>query len=546
MFERSNKKSPSIQSWAPVATILALSFAVRIGYLLARPMVIEAEGAYYARVAENLAAGIGWVGIHQSGLLLLYPPLFPLLIAAVHLLVGNVELAARLVSLFFGSALVVPVFLIAREMYGQRVGYVAGLITALHPVMVGMSTAVYSEVTYLFLLFSGIFYATRSAREQSCWKAVAAGVLFGLAYLTRAEALVTACLLVTVILLCDWRDKRRAISVAACLILACGILVVPNVWFLKVHTGQFRLETKSTINFAVGQMVLAGMTPTQAYRLVGDNLNPVGVSMRSNLDVMQKTRFSVPAAIRFAKFIAPLRIRQAISVLFEHQAVGGVVLIGLVTMGLLGSAWDEKRVIQEGIVVVFLGCLFLPLFSLDGFSSRFLVVFLPVLIIWSAKGAEEVGNWTAKSLANILPTVRGLNYASVLGSSAAIGVLLAVSWITIGGFEDLQRNDVALKTAALEVRKMSPSGRAIIMDMDPLVAFYAGGILQPFPYAKEKTALRYIAANQVNFLVLRENLESDIPYYHDWAKKGIPGSDATLVANVPSAKYGEIRVYRWH
>ena len=174
-------------SWVALGVLLGSSLAVRIGWLVFKTTVIEQEGSYYARLSENLAVGNGWVGIHAYGLQLGYPPLFPLLIAGSYLLVHNAELAGRLVSLLFGSFLFLPIFLIAREMYDQRVAYIAAVFGVFHPILVGMSVAVYSEATYLFLLFMGVFYGVCSARKLSYWKATAAGTLLGLAYLRERQ-----------------------------------------------------------------------------------------------------------------------------------------------------------------------------------------------------------------------------------------------------------------------------------------------------------------------------------------------------------------------
>jgi len=57
-----------VRGWVPIASILVVSVTARIVSLLARPMLIESEGAYYARVADNFAAGAGWIGMHAWGL----------------------------------------------------------------------------------------------------------------------------------------------------------------------------------------------------------------------------------------------------------------------------------------------------------------------------------------------------------------------------------------------------------------------------------------------------------------------------------------------
>ena len=95
----------------PLLLILLLAFTLRL--LSARFLMgsIDSEGAEYARIAENLLNGNGYVGIALPGAQLMFPPLFPLLIATVSLITHQSELAGRLISVSMGTLLVLPVYL---------------------------------------------------------------------------------------------------------------------------------------------------------------------------------------------------------------------------------------------------------------------------------------------------------------------------------------------------------------------------------------------------------------------------------------------------
>src|SRR5271157_2566192 len=97
-----------------VAALLRIAWALRHG------LVLDQEGVEYARIAENLLAGRGYVGILNNGTQLNFAPLYPLMIAALSLVVRNSELAARLTCIAFGATLVIPMFKIADRLYGRR------------------------------------------------------------------------------------------------------------------------------------------------------------------------------------------------------------------------------------------------------------------------------------------------------------------------------------------------------------------------------------------------------------------------------------------
>jgi 4-amino-4-deoxy-L-arabinose transferase-like glycosyltransferase len=544
LLASSDQRIVNRSSAVGLTILLLLSVAVRTVWLLRRTPVVEAEGAYYARLAENLASGGGWVGIHTHGLQLFYPPLFPLLIAGVYSMIHNSELAGRLISLFFGSLLVCPIFLMARDMYGKRVAYLAALLTALHPVLVGVSAAVYSEATYLLILYTGFYCGLRSAREQSCRKAAMGGALLGLAYLVRSEALLTAGYLVVLILVFGNRHKFRAIQVAACMVGVLAAVGAPYVWFLKVQTGQLRIEAKSADNYSYGKMLLSGMTPAQAFLSIDDDLKPIGVTMKSNLETLQTTKFSLSDILRFAKAAARNNGADLVRGLFVQRAVGGAALLGLVILGLFGSPWSPRRTVSEAILLGFLACLSLPFLTLLIFNSRYVVPFIPVVILWASCGVEQFGTWTESIFSTLVPSLRAVS-ARALGTAGAAGALLVIAWLSIGSFTDLSGGDAALKAAGALLKERFPGVKLVVMDDDPLVAYYAGAALIPFPYAAERTALRYLSANNVNVVVLREGLESGIPYHRDWAIKGLPDSRASLITSLPSKRYGRILLYRW-
>src|SRR5262249_17875096 len=159
----------------------------------------------------------------------------------------------------------------------------------------------------------------------------------------------------------------------------------------KKHTGQFRLESKSQDNIDYGKLMLSGLTPDQIFHEVDDNLHPIGVSMRSDIENMRAAKVDVRTALRFEEVYAKVNSSKIVSGLFENQADGGVLLIALVAIGLFSSPWDRKRAIQEAIMIAFLILLILPLLAWFAFTSRFLVICLPLLIIWVAKGAIEFG-----------------------------------------------------------------------------------------------------------------------------------------------------------
>ena len=149
-----------------------IAFAARAA-LMAFESGLTYDGTYYLRQAARLATGdFQWVG---------FPPGYPAAIWGLGSIVGDPELAARIVSLIAGTATVGVFHAWARRAVGTRAAVVASLVLALHPDLVRAGSAVLSESLYVLFVVAGVVWCERRA-----W---AASLALGIAFLCRPEAL---------------------------------------------------------------------------------------------------------------------------------------------------------------------------------------------------------------------------------------------------------------------------------------------------------------------------------------------------------------------
>ena len=104
--------------------LLVFAFLLRLP-LLFFPEVIHNDGTEYIRHAKLVLIG-NWSGGKA-------PPLYPALIAFAHLFIPDAERAGILISIIFGTLLILPVVYLGKEMFNARVGILSGLIAAVHP-----------------------------------------------------------------------------------------------------------------------------------------------------------------------------------------------------------------------------------------------------------------------------------------------------------------------------------------------------------------------------------------------------------------------------
>ena len=167
--------------------IVAAGAGLRVYWAVHHGGVLEGNGCEYARIAENLRKHWAYVGLFE-GPELMFPPFYPMLLALGSFVVGSVDHAARLIPVIAGLLLVPAAFGLGQVLYGPRVGLTFAALTALHPLLIDLSSTAYSESVYLPLMLGGLYWGLLGLRSGQRRPMVLCGVAFGLASITRPEA----------------------------------------------------------------------------------------------------------------------------------------------------------------------------------------------------------------------------------------------------------------------------------------------------------------------------------------------------------------------
>jgi hypothetical protein len=161
-----------------------------LGWTAARTPVIWADGLRYIGQARELERGVSRETLSHA----VDHPAYPLAIATVHRLIGRPtpsswQLAAQLAAVISGILLVIPLYLVALDLFGETAAWVSCLLTFLVPITGHVLADALSEATFLLFWTWGLWFALRFLKHgHPAWLApvVAAS---GLAYLTRPEGL---------------------------------------------------------------------------------------------------------------------------------------------------------------------------------------------------------------------------------------------------------------------------------------------------------------------------------------------------------------------
>jgi len=536
----------------PLLILLLLGAVLRVAWLVGFPRVIEAEGAVYAGIAQNVLEGRSYIdegpGTHVG-----FPPLYPLLIGSLALITRDLVIAGRVASLMMGLGLILAVFYLARRLYGERTATIAATFVTLYPVFVMLSGSVYSEAIYLTLLVGGAYCGVESLQGKGAKVCLLAGFLFGLAYLTRLEGVIYPFLTAAAIAAAAWIERRgwkQPLLDCVAVVGAFVLVATPYVVFLSHHTGHFAWEGKGTNQYVMERRMNSGMGWGEAAYGTDEQLTDVGPQLNSGLYARERSHVQIGEFLR-SSLRAAARSKDAVfKQIAQSSTFGSPLLVALVVLGLLAKPWRREQTLQQTyLAAVALSVLALML-VVSPFLLRYALPLLPFLLIWASNGVEQVADWMGG-------TVLGFSRRSSVGPMpvarvARWGICALVLGLTVLGgarsdpmFTQADRHHLPIKEAGLWLRN-EPRPR-VIMDISNTVAYYADTSAVPLPWADSSLALRYIAKKDPDYIVLNGMFGPQArPYLEDWLRHGIPDPRAQLVYRAGTTPDTEVMIYHWN
>jgi 4-amino-4-deoxy-L-arabinose transferase-like glycosyltransferase len=213
--------------------ILAVALAARIAVIVATPdFMPHFDAADFHRHATSIADGNGYPPsqLRVEGPSAFRPPLYPAALAGVQVVGGGLD-AERVLGALLGVVAVLLIFLIAQRIWERSVALVAAGIAAVFPPLVTLNASLLSEVLFVPLALAGVLAVLEYRDTRRMRWAIVAGVLCGLAVLTRANGLVLVlAFAIGVWVVRPWRS-RAALAAPAVVVLATLVTLAP--WVVR-------------------------------------------------------------------------------------------------------------------------------------------------------------------------------------------------------------------------------------------------------------------------------------------------------------------------
>lgn len=219
--------------------LLATAIALRLGWVLFIHPEPTGDADWYHQRAVSLSSGGGYSvdGAPTS----LFPPAYPLVLAAVYWVGGANPVVGRALNLSLTALEILLAWRLGRQLFGDRAGRLAAIALAIWPARLAFAGELLSEPLFS-TAFLGVALASLAAARGRLAGPLVAGVCLGVATLTRPIGLGYVALLPAAYLVSGTRRWLLATLVSTAVMAA---VVVP--WSVRntLVFGQFVPVTTS-------------------------------------------------------------------------------------------------------------------------------------------------------------------------------------------------------------------------------------------------------------------------------------------------------------
>ncbi len=432
MIDRAIVFFKSLDERGLLLLLVAVTFGLRL-YAVLMAQGIAPDSAAYGFIARDFLKGNFAKGLSSAA-----PPFYSFLIFLLSPDTAHVEIAGRLISLFFGTLAIIPLFYLVKEALGQKVAIFSALFYSFHPYLVTYSGMLLTETTYWGLFVLSVYFFWTGMKNQKVWRAMLSGIFLGLAYLTRPEGIgyVLVYLIWAVVYGClkgEW--FKRSIFVGV-LILSVFIFILPYVISIHQETGQWLISKKAV---AIQSKLLSQESRQPDSSKMVQRGEPAGKSSAILVIAKNVIRFFPSVIYRYLRayhfslalflFFGLIRVRQ--KVIPYELFVGSLVLFHLLSL----SVWLPS-------------------------TTRFSVPVIPLSLLWAGAGVLEMKRYLEK--------MRGTNADKVI-----FLLIFCVILIQLPQSLKPERNFRAGQKGVGVWLKQNTPQDAIIMSNSPQEAFYA-------------------------------------------------------------------------
>jgi hypothetical protein len=463
------------------------------------PRLFNPDAVQYLSLAQHLATGDGYRSSLHYFHDLMQPPLYPLALSALVRL-GAAPIGAAIA--FYLACSVATVWLLwalHRRVWGWRGAWVTAALTAVCPAL-ALGVSLTLEPLFLALAAAANLLAIDAVQRGGRARAALAGVVLGLALLTRSEAVLSIGVLLGVVVL--GTPPGRRLLATALVVTGLAVVALPYGFWFRSHLGYFEVLPKIRYNLPVPALTDALAWPQPPPRDIDQTVRTLHTLMPDGRTFALDYAFAHPGFdLRQAYALRPhpgagalgrrlrIGVRQLAYDALHRSGLLDPLALAAVLAALLGLSRrvdrvdraipspSHQRLFAAALVVQFCAYLLPALAAGEDFQTRYLspahLFLLPLL----GAGTAEIGRWLGRRFPAACRPVTRLFAAALIVSGAFH------SWRLIygqGGGPSIWARSAAIERAASQIL---PEG-ARVLATSHRYAYLRDGFGVQMPYVE--------------------------------------------------------------
>jgi 4-amino-4-deoxy-L-arabinose transferase-like glycosyltransferase len=366
-------KLKELKEWQTVLLLTVVGFAYRgLHFVLFANMIIPEHDA-----TRNIMLGRNFASGNLYGVLDDYwPPLYPILLGIMTYVVNDLVLPAIIISTVAGSLAIPLTYYFVKRSYSRREAVIAAVIAIFSPYLINSVFALGSENIYLLCILGALITGWKGWVKGSAIYYFVTGILLGLAYLTRPEAIGYPIFFIALAIAKSLWQKlpaRKMLVQIAAVFIGFALLSTPYILYLRSETGSWTISGKTRQNLASG--IFSEEVTQRETDQFGSEPRTEGPTVKAIV----------------VNFIENMReVQGGIVQLFP------ILLLVLAGLGIFGERWGKDRLIRETYLLTFC-VLTVAGYAATWVLERYLYVLLPIFFGWIALGVVRLEKWFRES-----------------------------------------------------------------------------------------------------------------------------------------------------
>jgi hypothetical protein len=465
-----------------VVALFGGALVVRWVAILQNP-VLANDAVFYIKLARLYSSG-DYVAAFK-----LYPySLFPLLIASFHEIWGDWVLAGQWVSALCGALTVIPIYLLARRIFDEKIALWAAIFYSISPHLVRYSAEVLRDMPFILFYIFALWSGYLGIKDAKMLYLALSSVFVYLTTLIRVEGLLLFIVLPVYFI---WHGARESLSLRrtaialTILFLFFPVLVSPLGILFSKKGGRLNLAQLQAVKVHFMMSV-----SNQTIENVEQELE------KGNLFIYGRNFFELARKHRFVLYISHIAYK---TVKVFTVPLFLLFLLGLLRRKKVGYQADEFLLVAVYGVFVFTFLLYLN--STNYFSTRHPFPVVVPALIWCGVGFEELRE-------RLILWIKGRDFPlrrQALRCLIPLLLLLICVPLLSMAWAPQRKNKLELKEIGLWLKNNGYAHSSIAAQGEfTRLVFYADGVFILLPKGTYQDIMRFAREKEANLLVINE------------------------------------------